>query len=119
MDFSITFFQMFFWGLVLGFPILSVLALVISGLGLLVGRLENWKTFDALYWSYITALTVGYGDIRPSRKTTKGIAIVIAWCGIMFTGLLVAIAVKAASEAFEVHMDPAFMLHIEQHIYKG
>ena len=119
MDFSITFFQLFFWGIFLGLPILSVLCVLISGLGLIVGRIEKWKAFDALYWAYITALTVGYGDIRPTKKSSKSISIVIAWCGIMFTGLLVAIAVKSASSAFEIHMDPALMPHIAQRIHKG
>lgn len=119
MDFSITFFQLFFWGIVLGAPILSVLCVLISALGLIVGRIENWKPFDSLYWAYITALTVGYGDIRPTKKATKTISIIIAWCGIMFTGLLVAIAVKTASTAFEMHMDPVLMQHIEQRIHQG
>ena len=119
MDFSITFFQLFFWGIFLGLPILSVLCVLISGLGLIVGRIEKWKAFDALYWAYITALTVGYGDIRPTKKSSKSISIVIAWCGIMFTGLLVAIAVKSASSAFEIHMDPALMQYIEHSIHNG
>ena len=119
MDFSITFFQLFFWGMFLGAPILSVLCVLISGFGLIVGRMEKWNAFDSLYWAYITALTVGYGDIRPTKKSSKSISIIIAWCGIMFTGLLVAIAVKSASSAFEIHMDPVFIQHIEQRIYNG
>ena len=119
MDFSLTFFQLFFWGVFLSAPILSVLCVLISGLGLIVGRIEKWKPFDALYWAYITALTVGYGDIRPTHKRSKAMAIIIAWFGIMFTGLLVAIAVKTASATFEMYMDPVLMDHIEQRIHRG
>ena len=119
MDFSITFFQLFFWGMILIAPILTMLCGLIMGLGLLVGRNEHWPSFDSLYWAFITALTVGYGDIRPIKKTSKVLSIVIAWCGITLTGLLVAIAVKSASTAFEIHMDPILMQHIEERIHKG
>lgn len=119
MDFSITFFQLFFWGLVLGAPILLVLCFLISGLGLIVGRIEHWKPFDAFYWAYITALTIGYGDMRPTQKSSRVLSIMIGWCGIMFTGLLVAIAVKTASTAFEMHINPELMQHISQRIHHG
>ncbi len=102
MEFSITFFQLFFIGVYLGLPLLAVLGFVIAGLGLIVGRIESWSRFDALYWAFITALTVGYGDIRPIKKPSKVLAVVIAWTGILFTGLLVAIAVKTASTTLEM-----------------
>ena len=114
MDFSITFFQLFFWGIYFAFPILFVICLFIISIGLIVGRLESWGKFNALYWAFITALTVGYGDLRPIRKPSKMLAIVIAWCGIMLTGLLVAIAVKTASLAFQLHLHPSVLQNIEQ-----
>ena len=52
----------------------------------------------------ITALTVGYGDLRPSRRSTKFMAILVAIVGIMFSGVFVAVTVTAATEAFRAYM---------------
>ncbi|MFP3977206.1 MULTISPECIES: potassium channel family protein [Marinobacter] len=114
MDFSITFFKLFLWGMYFSLPILLSICVFIVGFGLVVGRLESWGRFDALYWAFITAFTVGYGDIRPLRKSSKILSIVIAWCGIMLTGLFVAIAVKTASTAFEIHIDPEVLRSVGQ-----
>ena len=89
------------WSVYFVSPILIVLAATIVALGQIAGRIESWEKFDALYWSFITATTVGYGDIRPTRKRTKGISILIAFLGVIFTGFIVAIAVNAASVVIE------------------
>jgi len=106
MDFTITFVQIFLWGIYLIAPILITMFLFIVTLGLIVGRIESWTKFDSLYWAFITALTIGYGDIRPLKKRSKIISISLGTLGIMLTGILVAITVEASSGAFKVHIDP-------------
>ena len=106
MDFSITFIKKFFSGIYLVSPILMLLVTIIIILGLLVGRLEYWKKFDSLYWASITALTVGYGDIRPNKKRSRVMAVFIALLGIMLTGIIVAITVETASRAFQQEVAP-------------
>jgi voltage-gated potassium channel len=83
-------------------------------LGQLVGKIENWGKFDTLYWSFITALTVGYGDIRPLKKRSKALAVIIALLGIMFTGVFVAITVESASRALNKHIDPNVIQSLEE-----
>jgi len=78
-------------------PLLLSLIALITLLGLVVGKKEGWSRFDSFYWSFITATTVGYGDIRPANRASRILAILIALLGLMFTGIVIAIAVQAAT----------------------
>jgi voltage-gated potassium channel len=80
-------------------PILSGLALAQLALGLLAGLLENWSVGDSLYFSAVTGLTIGYGDIVPLRFVTRVLAIGIGFIGILTTGLVAAIGVRALQRA--------------------
>ncbi|MCK0154209.1 potassium channel family protein [Alcanivorax sp. S6407] len=104
MEFTLLFLALFLKAMKLGFPLLLFFFLLITLLGQWVGRLENWSRFDAFYWSFITALTVGYGDFRPSSRKSKLLALATATVGIMFSGVFVAVTVAAATEAFHRYM---------------
>ena len=60
-----------------------------------------------MYWSFVTATTLGYGDFRPARKISKVLAIVIVFTGLVCSGIVVAIAVDSAMHAFKVTRDVA------------
>jgi len=98
-----TFLKEFFFGLWLTLPLLLTLAAIVTALGQLVGKKEGWSRFDSLYWSFITATTVGYGDIRPVRKASRILSVAIALVGLTLTGILVAVAVHAATIALAAH----------------
>jgi len=100
---TITFLKQFFLGIWLTFPLLLTLAAFIVLLGRVAGKKEGWSVFDSFYWAFITATTVGYGDIRPVRIGSKIISIVIALMGLTFTGILIAVAVHAATLALTTH----------------
>ena len=101
MAFTLTFLKVFAWGIYLMAPLLTMFAALIVLLGQIVGRIEGWKRFDSLYWSFITATTVGYGDIPPTRRPARILAILIAFLGLLFTGLLVSIMLESASASFK------------------
>ncbi len=103
MEFTLTFIRLLFLGIYLVAPLVLFLCSFIAVLGLVVGRMEGWSKFDAIYWAFITALTVGYGDIRPLRRHSKTLAIAIVLLGVMFSGIFVAITVRSAIEAFRKH----------------
>jgi hypothetical protein len=86
-------------GLRVVWPILSVLLGVIISLGLVVGLLESWSVQEAIYFAFVTGLTIGYGDLAPKSLLTRALAIVIGLCGVMLTALVAAIAVKALTAA--------------------
>jgi Ion channel len=89
----------FFWAFLRGlrilWPVLSGLFVVISGLGAAVGVAEGWGIAQGVYFSFVTGLTIGYGDLAPSRFLTKVLAMVIGLLGLAVTGLVAALAVTA------------------------
>lgn len=116
MEFTYTFITVFIAAIILSAPILVFLSLSVILLGQIVAYLEGWSKFDGFYWSFITATTVGYGDIRPTSKRAKIIAIVIAMVGIMFTGIVVAITLESTSVAFEQNVSQADIESIRETI---
>lgn len=114
MEFTLTFLELFFWSIYLTLPIILFLSLFIILLGQVVGYLENWSKFDSLYWSLITATTVGYGDFRPLKKVSKLISTIIAIVGMILTGIIIAVALNTASTALERHADQNIIEHMKE-----
>jgi hypothetical protein len=100
---TFTFLKQFCLGLWLTLPLSVGLALAITLLGQAAGKLEGWSRFDSFYWSFITATTVGYGDVRPLKSTSKVVAIVVAFLGLTLSGIVIAVAVQAATLALNAH----------------
>ena len=100
---TLTFVKQLSLGLWLTSPLLLSLAAAITLLGQIAGKYEGWSRFDSFYWSFITATTVGYGDIRPRQRGPRLTAIIIALLGLTFTGILIAVAVRAATLALAAH----------------
>ena len=96
-------------GLLLGlrviWPVLSGLLATIVGLGLLIGLIEGWSLSDSIYFAFISGLTIGYGDLAPKTLVTRMLAIVIGICGVLVTGLVAAVAVKALTAVNEGETD--------------
>ena len=83
----------------LAWPVLSTILAVQIALGLLIGFVERWSVGDALYFTFVTGLTIGYGDIVPRRPLARALAIGIGVCGLFLTGVIAAIAVHAMRTA--------------------
>jgi hypothetical protein len=86
-------------GLRVVWPILSVLLGLIIALGLVVGFIEGWSVQESIYFAFVSGLTIGYGDLAPRSLLTRALAISIGICGVLFTALVAAIAVKALTAA--------------------
>jgi hypothetical protein len=54
-------------GLYITWPVLSGILVIEVVLGLLIGVIEGWPVGDAVYFSFVTGLTIGYGDIVPRQ----------------------------------------------------
>lgn len=49
---------------------------------------ENLKFTDSLWWSFVTATTVGYGDISPTTNLGRIVAVILMIVGVAFFGVL-------------------------------
>jgi hypothetical protein len=88
-------------GLKVVWPVLSGLIGTVIALGITIGILEGWPVFDSIYFSLITALTIGYGDFAPKLDITRLLAILIGVCGLLLTATVAAVGVKALTTALE------------------
>ena len=82
-------------GVFMVWPILSALLALIAGIGAVVGLIEGWGVWRGIYFGFITALTIGYGDHVPTRASTQVLAVMAGFAGIAMTALLAAVAVHA------------------------
>jgi len=82
-------------GLGVTWPVLSGLLLFKASMGAIVGIVEGWGIGQGIYFAFITGLTIGYGDLAPRQPLTQLLAVVIGFSGILLTGLVAALAVKA------------------------
>ncbi len=96
MKFTVDFGKAFFILLRAFFPIWGGLAILISLIGVWMANLESLSIGDGLYFAWVTATTVGYGDISPTSALSQFVAILDAIVGIVLTGIIVSIALNAA-----------------------
>ena len=54
---------------------------------------------ETVYFCAITALTIGYGDVVPTSTFGRIDAVLLGVIGVVFTGLIVAAAVRGVQEA--------------------
>ena len=105
MDFTLEFIQMFFVALWFGAPLIGLLVVLIVVLGHVIGIREGWSRADSVYYAFITATTVGYGDFHPKKRLSKMLAVTISFVGLVLTGIIVALALHAVGHAFKTSPD--------------
>ncbi len=87
-------------------PILTALLTIMVGLGVVVGVIEDWPLRDSLYFTFVSGLTIGYGDLVPKSLLARALAIGIGVTGVLLTGLITAVGVQALFEAMRRHREP-------------
>ena len=80
---------------------IGVLTLLILAGGFAIAKVEGIKLGAALYFAFITGLTVGYGDIVPKTGLGRVLSIAIGLIGTLFVGLTVAVATRALRDTAE------------------
>lgn len=62
---------------------------------------EGLSFARAVYFVLITALTIGYGDITPTSTWGQIVSVVAGVIGVLGTGIVIAVTVRALSDAFK------------------
>lgn len=76
----------------------AVAVLLLSGTWFYV-QVEGWRVLDALYFSFITLTTIGYGDLTPQTDSGKIFTMFYAAAGIgLFLKVIHVIAQPAEAD---------------------
>jgi voltage-gated potassium channel len=70
-------------------PLCRVFLIMMTGTVAMM-TLEGWTPIESLYWTFQTALTIGYGDFRPVSDRTR-------WLCIVFIPLSVAVVTEVVA----------------------
>ncbi len=81
--------------------IFLIFSLVIFIGGYLISLFDNVPIEEGVYFAFITAFTVGLGDITPQSRGARIITVLLSFLGIVLVGVLVAIAVHALDIALK------------------
>ena len=79
---------------------LSLFGLIV-GIAALITHIEKMPFGEALYLSFITGLTIGYGDIVVKTPVGRLLAVLLGLIGIIFTGIMVAAAIRAIEKSIK------------------
>ena len=77
------------------------LSALILGIAVVIRHLEKMPFGESLYFSFITGLTIGYGDIVVKTPFARLLAVLLGLIGIIFTGIMVAAALRAVERSLE------------------
>lgn len=75
--------------------IFLLLGVIIFICGIMIARFDNLSRQDGVYFAFLTAFTVGLGDVIPKSAATRFITIILAFIGLILIGILVGVAVHA------------------------
>lgn len=71
-------------------PLAHVFVIMVVGTTVL-SLVEGWSPLDALYWTFVTTTTIGYGDNVPESNATR-------WFSIFFLPLAVAVITEVLGD---------------------
>ena len=74
-----------------------IMLIVISAA--VISQVENLPFGEALYFSFITGLTIGYGDIVVKTPFARLIAVLLGLIGMIASGIMVAVSIRAVEKS--------------------
>ncbi|WP_297519084.1 potassium channel family protein [Thermococcus sp.] len=78
----------------------------IALLGVVLAFEEGISLWNGVYFAFITAFTVGYGDFTPTTAASKVLcALILPVLGMILTGIMVAAAMQAISRLYRSQLE--------------
>ena len=77
--------------------LVGLLLLLVLG-GVTIAYVEGLELGKAIYFAFITGLSIGYGDISPETTSGRVISVLIGLVGMLFVGITVAIATRSLAD---------------------
>jgi len=112
--FTIKFIELFVTGLFMVSPVLLFLGGILCLLAKITCRIENWQSYTkSLYFTFITALTVGYGKTVPSSGWGRFLSVVSGFVGVILTGVIVSVALNSVMISWQATHDTPMETSIE------
>lgn len=97
-----TFFGIFLRIIYVVRKVLLTLIVFIFIMGVLLSIVEGLSLMDGIYFAFVSALTVGYGDIVPHTIIGRTIAVfLLPITGMLITGIMVAAAINAIDKGLK------------------
>ena len=84
--------------------VVGLLLLIVGG-GFAISVVERLTVGKALYFAFITSMTIGYGDITPETSAGRAISVAIGMIGTILTGIVVAIATRSLADLARSHQE--------------
>lgn len=75
--------------------VILVTVLVVASGGIVIHYLEGLSIADSLWWAFVTAATVGYGDLSPATNAGRVVAVLLMVTGIGLIGSLTSMITSA------------------------
>ena len=101
-----TFFHEFLRVLYYVKSILLGLFVTIALFGVLLSLEEGIDVWNGMYFAFITAFTVGYGDFTPTTAVSKVLcALILPVLGMILTGIMVAAAMQAIARLYRSQLE--------------
>ena len=66
-----------------------------------ISQIEYLPFGEALYFSFITGLTIGYGDIVVKTPFARLVAVLLGLIGMITSGIMVAASIRAVERSLE------------------
>ena len=82
---------------------MACLFFILLCIAVIISMVEDHSFGDAVYFTLITGLTVGYGDIAPVTPVGRLASVVAAFVGVILTGIYVGIASQAIAQTMKAH----------------
>ena len=87
------------------FALYVLLVTAVIACAAVITAVEEVSFGEAVYFAFITGLTIGYGDIVPDTAAGMITSVLLGFIGIFFTGLYVAVSVQSIRYALEETRD--------------